>query len=99
VVEPLCAHIAGWRKSFTVKDFGERVRAHARRGYSQEGFAHAVDWTRTYIGGIELRRTQSWLKAVLKIAETLALPASGLFDAIDRLKAVDWKAFKKVRRQ
>jgi len=72
-------------KSFTIKDFGERLRVlRKERGYSQEGFAHAVDLDRTYIGGIERGERNPGLKAVLKIAETLALPPSELFKSGDQ---------------
>ncbi|MEJ6404842.1 helix-turn-helix domain-containing protein [Yoonia sp. 2307UL14-13] len=67
-------------KRFTVQDFGERLRAlRKQRGHSQEGFALLVELDRTYVGGIERGERNPGLKVILKIAETLNVPASDLF--------------------
>jgi transcriptional regulator with XRE-family HTH domain len=67
-------------KSFTIKDFGNRLRELRKQGgYSQEGFAHAVELDRTYIGGIERGERNPGLKVVLKIADALEIEAAELF--------------------
>jgi len=71
-------------KSFTIKDFGNRLRALRKlRGYSQEGFAHAVDLDRTYIGGIERGERNPGLKVIIKIADALELAPTELFKRND----------------
>jgi len=72
-------------RSFTIKDFGNRLRElRKQRGYSQEGFAHAVDLDRTYIGGIERGERNPGLKVILKIADTLELQPTELFKRGDQ---------------
>lgn len=67
-------------KQFTVQDFGERLRVlRKERGLSQEGFALLVDLDRTYVGGIERGERNPGLKVIIRIAETLDVPASDLF--------------------
>ena len=69
---------------FTVQDFGDRLRALRKaRGHSQEGFAHLVDLDRTYVGGIERGERNPGLKVIIRIAETLDVPVSDLFKALD----------------
>ena len=68
---------------FTIKDFGDRLRElRKQRGYSQEGFAHAVDLDRTYIGGIERGERNPGLKVIIKIADALELHPTELFRPI-----------------
>lgn len=65
---------------FTVRDFGENLRAaRKQRGYSQESFAHAVDLDRTYIGGIERGERNPGLKTVVRIADALEIEVADLF--------------------
>ena len=65
---------------FTVRDFGENLRAaRKQRGYSQESFAHAVDLDRTYIGGIERGERNPGLKTIVRIADALEVDVSELF--------------------
>lgn len=72
-------------KSFTIKDFGNRLRElRKQRGYSQEGFAHAVDLDRTYIGGIERGERNPGLKVIIKIADALELAPTELFKRNDQ---------------
>ena len=47
--------------------------------FSQEGFAHAVDLDRTYIGGIERGERNPGLKVIVRIADALDLDVSLLF--------------------
>jgi len=47
--------------------------------FSQEGFAHAVDLDRTYIGGIESGERIPGLKVIVRIADALDLDVSLLF--------------------
>ena len=68
------------RRKFTVGDFGRNLReARKARGFSQEGFAHAVDLDRTYIGGIERGERNPGLKVIVRIADALDLDVSELF--------------------
>lgn len=65
---------------FTVRDFGENLRAARKeRGYSQESFAHAVDLDRTYIGGIERGERNPGLKTIVRIADALQMEVFELF--------------------
>ncbi|RNF34041.1 helix-turn-helix domain-containing protein [Paracoccus methylarcula] len=67
-------------KTFTVNDFGKRLRELRKsRGYSQESFALLVELDRTYIGGIERGERNPGLKVILKIAEALEIPPQELF--------------------
>jgi len=67
-------------RTFTVEDFGKRLRELRKsQGYSQEGFALAVELDRTYIGGIERGERNPGLKTILRIAEALGIPAAELF--------------------
>lgn len=68
-------------RTFTVEDFGKRLRELRKaQGYSQEGFALTVELDRTYIGGIERGERNPGLKTILRIAETLNVPPSDLFN-------------------
>lgn len=67
-------------QKFTVTDFGRNLReARKARGFSQEGFAHAVDLDRTYIGGIERGERNPGLKVIVRIADALGLEVAELF--------------------
>lgn len=69
-------------RTFTVEDFGKRLRELRKvQGYSQEGFALAVELDRTYIGGIERGERNPGLKTILRIAEALNVPPSNLFNS------------------
>lgn len=69
-------------RTFTVEDFGKRLRELRKaQGYSQEGFALTVELDRTYIGGIERGERNPGLKTILRIAEALGVPAAELFKA------------------
>ena len=68
------------KNQFTVRDFGENLRAaRKKRGYSQESFAHAVDLDRTYVGGIERGERNPGLKTVVRIADALEIDVIELF--------------------
>ncbi|MBL4807752.1 MAG: helix-turn-helix transcriptional regulator [Rhodobacteraceae bacterium] len=65
---------------FTIDDFGKRLRElRKHNGFSQEGFALQVDLDRTYIGGIERGERNPGLKVILRIAQTLNVPITDLF--------------------
>lgn len=68
------------KSRFTVKDFGENLRAARKeRGFSQESFALTVDLDRTYIGGIERGERNPGLKTVVRIADALEMDVFELF--------------------
>lgn len=63
--------------------FGKRVRTlRSERGYSQEAFADAVGLHRTYIGAIERGEQNVSIDNLAKIAKTLRVSLSRLFDGI-----------------
>jgi len=63
--------------------FGQRVRAlRKKQGYSQEGFAHACELDRTYIGGIERGERNVALLNIEKIADTLGITVAELMDGV-----------------
>ncbi|WP_120499908.1 helix-turn-helix domain-containing protein [Roseovarius sp. EL26] len=67
-------------QKFAVGDFGRNLRkARKARGFSQEGFAHAMDLDRTYIGGIERGERNPGLKVIVRIADALELDVTELF--------------------
>ncbi|WP_299555636.1 helix-turn-helix transcriptional regulator [uncultured Tateyamaria sp.] len=67
-------------QKLTVGDFGRNLReARKARGFSQEGFAHAVDLDRTYIGGIERGERNPGLKVIVRIADALGVEVAELF--------------------
>lgn len=60
--------------------FGRAVRRlRTQAGYSQEGFAAACKFHRTYIGAIERGEKNVTLDAIERIARTLKVDASELF--------------------
>lgn len=63
--------------------FGKRVRnLRTHLGYSQEAFADAVGLHRTYIGAIERGEQNVSIDNIAKIAKTLKVSLSRLFDGI-----------------
>jgi transcriptional regulator with XRE-family HTH domain len=61
--------------------FGERVRAlRAERGWSQEELADICSLHRTYIGGIERGEKNLSLKNIRKLADSLDITLSKLFE-------------------
>ena len=76
--------MAKQRDADTIKrKFGKRVRTlRAEQGYSQEGFAEECDLHRTYIGAIERGEQNVSLENIAKIAASLKISLSNLFDGI-----------------
>ncbi|MEZ5941355.1 MAG: helix-turn-helix transcriptional regulator [Planctomycetaceae bacterium] len=63
--------------------FGRRVRdLRTEQGYSQEGFAHACELDRTYIGGIERGERNLALRNIERIAETLGISIAELLSGV-----------------
>lgn len=63
--------------------FGRRVRAlRTEQGYSQEGFAHACELDRTYVGGIERGERNVALRNIERIADTLGISIAELTDGV-----------------
>lgn len=63
--------------------FGKRVRKlRSDQDYSQEGFAHACDLDRTYIGGIERGERNVALRNIEKIAKTLGVSVAELMKGL-----------------
>jgi len=68
------------------KQFGKRVRELRKaRGYSQEAFAHECEIHRTYIGDVERGERNIALDNITKIAATLGIELSELFDGISAI--------------
>ena len=66
-----------------LKRFGQRVRdLRKAKGFSQEGFAHACELDRTYIGGIERGERNVALRNIERIAVTLGVTVSELMQGI-----------------
>lgn len=66
-------------KSLSIR-FGERVRElRKERGFSQEGFAAACGFDRTYISGIERGRRNPSLSAIEILAKALNVSVAELF--------------------
>jgi transcriptional regulator with XRE-family HTH domain len=66
------------------KVLGRNLRAHREaRHLSQEAFADALGFHRTYVGGLERGERNLTLKAVERIAARLELEPLGLLDSID----------------
>lgn len=63
--------------------FGNRVRKlRTEQGYSQEGFAHACELDRTYVGGIERGERNVALRNIERIAKTLGISIAELTDGV-----------------
>ncbi|MCA9052204.1 MAG: helix-turn-helix transcriptional regulator [Planctomycetaceae bacterium] len=63
--------------------FGQQVRQLRKAaGYSQEGFAAACELDRTYMGGIERGERNLALRNIQKIADTLGIALTELFDGV-----------------
>jgi transcriptional regulator with XRE-family HTH domain len=64
--------------------FGRAVRRlRAAAGYSQEGFAAACKFHRTYIGAIERGEKNVTLDSIERIAKTLRITTFALFRAAE----------------
>ena len=71
------------KKLDVVTRFGRRVRQlRTEAGYSQESFADACKLDRSYMGGIERGERNLALRNIEKIAKTLEIPLSELFDGV-----------------
>ncbi len=71
------------KKLDVVTRFGRRVRQlRTDAGYSQESFADACKLDRSYMGGIERGERNLALRNIEKIAKTLEIPLSELFDGV-----------------
>lgn len=71
------------RRSDILERFGERVRAlRKEQGYSQEAFAAACELDRTYMGGIERGERNLALRNLERIARTLKISLSELFEGV-----------------
>jgi transcriptional regulator with XRE-family HTH domain len=67
----------------TRKAFGKRVRElRTAKGYSQEAFADVVGLHRTYIGAIERGEQNVSIDNIDRIAKTLKIPISRLFEGL-----------------
>jgi len=65
--------------------FGRTVRAlRAKAGYSQEGFADAINVHRTSMGKLERGDVNPGLDMIVKIARGLDLSLSELFVAVEK---------------
>lgn len=63
--------------------FGKRVREiRKQKGYSQESLADAANLHRTYIGSIERGEQNVSLDNIQKLAKTLKVSISRLFDGL-----------------
>jgi transcriptional regulator with XRE-family HTH domain len=64
-----------------IQQFGEKVRIlRKNKGYSQEKFADVVGMHRTYMGSIERGEQNISLVNIYKIAKTLKIKISELFN-------------------
>jgi transcriptional regulator with XRE-family HTH domain len=63
------------------KKLGKRLKQlRLQRGWSQEAFAAEAGLDRTYLGGIERGERNPSLKNLARLADTLELPISQLFE-------------------
>ena len=63
--------------------FGARIRElRKKQGYSQEGFAAECGLDRTYMGGIERGERNLALKNIERLAQTLEMSLSELFEGL-----------------
>jgi transcriptional regulator with XRE-family HTH domain len=68
--------------------FGSRIRAlRSEQGLSQEDLADKCGLDRTYIGGIERGERNPALRNISKIARSLNISLSKLFEGIDERPA------------
>jgi transcriptional regulator with XRE-family HTH domain len=69
-------------KSLSIR-FGERIRElRKERGFSQEGFAAACGFDRTYISGIERGKRNPSLTAIEILAKGLKVSVEDLFTGL-----------------
>ena len=67
-----------------LKALGQRIRElRTEQGYSQEGFADKCGVHRTFMGTIERGESNLSFQNILKVATTLGLPLSALFQDIE----------------
>ena len=67
-----------------LKALGQRIRElRTEQGYSQEGFADKCGVHRTFMGTIERGESILSFQNILKVATTLGLPLSALFQDIE----------------
>lgn len=65
------------------KKFGDRVRKLRRQqGYSQESLADAANMHRTYVGAIERGEQNISIENIQKLARTLKVSLSELFNGL-----------------
>ncbi len=70
------------QEKLAAKKFGKRVRQlRQEKGWSQEGFAFEARLDRTYVGGIERGERNPSLKNIARLADTLGIPMSKLFES------------------
>jgi transcriptional regulator with XRE-family HTH domain len=63
------------------KKLGKRLKQlRLQRGWSQEAFAAEAGLDRTYLGGMERGERNPSLKNLARLADTLELPISQLFE-------------------
>lgn len=75
--------MAAKAKADILTSFGDRVRTlRTNQGLSQEDFAFKCGIDRTYISGIERGRRNPSLKSVERIARTLGVPLTKLFQGV-----------------
>lgn len=71
------------RRGDILERLGERIRAlRKEQGYSQEGFAAACGLDRTYMGGIERGERNVAVRNIERIAKTLRISISELFEGV-----------------
>ena len=67
-----------------LKAFGQRIRElRAERGYSQEAFADKCGVHRTFMGTIERGESNLSFQNIFKVATTLGVSLSSLFNRIE----------------
>ncbi len=71
------------RRPDILERLGERIRSLRKDlGYSQESFAAACDLDRTYMGGIERGERNVAVRNIERIAKTLGITISELFEGV-----------------
>ncbi len=62
---------------------GQRIRAtRLKKGFSQEGFAYAVGFDRSYYGRVERGQINISARNLIRIAKTLGVQVGDLFPPI-----------------
>jgi transcriptional regulator with XRE-family HTH domain len=71
------------QEKLIAKKFGKNLKQLRQgRGWSQEAFAAEARLDRSYVGGIERGERNPSLKNIARLADTLGLPISMLFENI-----------------